>query len=61
MELRNICNHPYLSQLHAEEVSSYLSKMDCDKIIEQYLVFSEVVNKFFFNIVQAKPELKVKA
>jgi hypothetical protein len=21
MELRNICNHPYLSQLHSEEVS----------------------------------------
>ncbi|XP_021727762.1 chromatin structure-remodeling complex protein SYD-like isoform X8 [Chenopodium quinoa] len=26
MELRNICNHPYLSQLHAEEVDSYIPK-----------------------------------
>ncbi|GKU85565.1 hypothetical protein SLEP1_g222 [Rubroshorea leprosula] len=26
MELRNICNHPYLSQLHAEEVDSSLPK-----------------------------------
>ncbi|KAG1334177.1 chromatin structure-remodeling complex protein SYD-like [Cocos nucifera] len=26
MELRNICNHPYLSQLHAEEVDSLLPK-----------------------------------
>ncbi|XP_008803891.1 chromatin structure-remodeling complex protein SYD-like isoform X2 [Phoenix dactylifera] len=26
MELRNICNHPYLSQLHAEEVDTFLPK-----------------------------------
>ncbi|KAI5349601.1 hypothetical protein L3X38_002490 [Prunus dulcis] len=26
MELRNICNHPYLSQLHAEEVDTYIPK-----------------------------------
>nr|XP_010932567.1 uncharacterized protein LOC105053188 [Elaeis guineensis] len=26
MELRNICNHPYLSQLHAEEVDTLLPK-----------------------------------
>ncbi|XP_057546267.1 chromatin structure-remodeling complex protein SYD-like isoform X3 [Amaranthus tricolor] len=26
MELRNICNHPYLSQLHAEEVDSFIPK-----------------------------------
>ncbi|KAI9115171.1 hypothetical protein K1719_014184 [Acacia pycnantha] len=26
MELRNICNHPYLSQLHAEEVDNYIPK-----------------------------------
>ncbi|XP_065042147.1 uncharacterized protein LOC135675684 isoform X2 [Musa acuminata AAA Group] len=26
MEMRNICNHPYLSQLHAEEVDSLLPK-----------------------------------
>ncbi|XP_077236040.1 uncharacterized protein LOC143877723 [Tasmannia lanceolata] len=26
MELRNICNHPYLSQLHAEEVDSLIPK-----------------------------------
>ncbi|XP_015874475.3 chromatin structure-remodeling complex protein SYD isoform X3 [Ziziphus jujuba] len=26
MELRNICNHPYLSQLHAEEVNSLIPK-----------------------------------
>ncbi|GLT42013.1 hypothetical protein SLA2020_160370 [Shorea laevis] len=26
MELRNICNHPYLSQLHAEQVDSLLPK-----------------------------------
>ncbi|KAG1358761.1 hypothetical protein COCNU_08G002070 [Cocos nucifera] len=26
MELRNICNHPYLSQLHAEEVDALLPK-----------------------------------
>ncbi|KAJ0092543.1 hypothetical protein Patl1_25558 [Pistacia atlantica] len=25
MELRNICNHPYLSQLHAEEACSFLN------------------------------------
>lgn len=25
MELRNICNHPYLSQLHVEEVFFSLS------------------------------------
>ncbi|RZB54805.1 Chromatin structure-remodeling complex protein SYD isoform D [Glycine soja] len=26
MELRNICNHPYLSQLHAEEVDNFIPK-----------------------------------
>ncbi|KAL1201375.1 Chromatin structure-remodeling complex protein SYD [Cardamine amara subsp. amara] len=26
MELRNICNHPYLSQLHSEEVNSIIPK-----------------------------------
>ncbi|KAL6861338.1 hypothetical protein ACP4OV_017038 [Aristida adscensionis] len=26
MELRNICNHPYLSQLHVEEIEGYLPK-----------------------------------
>ncbi|CAA2954335.1 chromatin structure-remodeling complex SYD [Olea europaea subsp. europaea] len=26
MELRNICNHPYLSQLHVEEVHDYIPK-----------------------------------
>ncbi|KAI4317659.1 hypothetical protein L6164_025510 [Bauhinia variegata] len=26
MELRNICNHPYLSHLHAEEVDNYIPK-----------------------------------
>ncbi|XP_024638089.1 chromatin structure-remodeling complex protein SYD isoform X1 [Medicago truncatula] len=26
MELRNICNHPYLSQLHSEEVDHYIPK-----------------------------------
>uniref|UniRef100_A0A7N0UEE4 Chromatin structure-remodeling complex protein SYD n=1 Tax=Kalanchoe fedtschenkoi TaxID=63787 RepID=A0A7N0UEE4_KALFE len=26
MELRNICNHPYLSQLHAEEIEDYVPK-----------------------------------
>ncbi|KAJ0987238.1 hypothetical protein J5N97_005594 [Dioscorea zingiberensis] len=26
MELRNICNHPYLSQLHAEEIDSLIPK-----------------------------------
>ncbi|KAK3204717.1 hypothetical protein Dsin_018763, partial [Dipteronia sinensis] len=26
MELRNICNHPYLSQLHAEEVDTFIPK-----------------------------------
>ncbi|CAJ2634403.1 unnamed protein product [Trifolium pratense] len=26
MELRNICNHPYLSQLHTEEVDNYIPK-----------------------------------
>ncbi|XP_042420357.1 chromatin structure-remodeling complex protein SYD-like isoform X1 [Zingiber officinale] len=26
MEMRNICNHPYLSQLHVEEVDSFLPK-----------------------------------
>ncbi|KAG7568342.1 P-loop containing nucleoside triphosphate hydrolase [Arabidopsis thaliana x Arabidopsis arenosa] len=26
MELRNICNHPYLSQLHAEEVNNIIPK-----------------------------------
>ncbi|KAJ1395171.1 SNF2-related, N-terminal domain [Sesbania bispinosa] len=26
MELRNICNHPYLSQLHVEEVDNYIPK-----------------------------------
>nr|XP_025611537.1 chromatin structure-remodeling complex protein SYD isoform X5 [Arachis hypogaea] len=26
MELRNICNHPYLSQLHAEEVDNFMPK-----------------------------------
>ncbi|OEL37669.1 Chromatin structure-remodeling complex protein SYD, partial [Dichanthelium oligosanthes] len=26
MELRNICNHPYLSQLHVDEIESYLPK-----------------------------------
>ncbi|XP_047321944.1 chromatin structure-remodeling complex protein SYD [Impatiens glandulifera] len=26
MELRNICNHPYLSQLHVEEVHDYVPK-----------------------------------
>ncbi|KAL8131393.1 hypothetical protein AgCh_007358 [Apium graveolens] len=26
MELRNICNHPYLSQLHSEEVHDYIPK-----------------------------------
>ncbi|MED6119742.1 hypothetical protein PIB30_014606 [Stylosanthes scabra] len=26
MELRNICNHPYLSQLHAEEVDHFIPK-----------------------------------
>lgn len=26
MELRNICNHPYLSQLHAEEVDCWIPK-----------------------------------
>ncbi|RZC04584.1 chromatin structure-remodeling complex protein SYD-like isoform X1 [Glycine soja] len=26
MELRNICNHPYLSQLHAEEVDNFVPK-----------------------------------
>ncbi|XP_010247117.1 PREDICTED: chromatin structure-remodeling complex protein SYD isoform X2 [Nelumbo nucifera] len=26
MELRNICNHPYLSQLHADEVDSFIPK-----------------------------------
>ncbi|WOK94287.1 hypothetical protein Cni_G02989 [Canna indica] len=26
MEMRNICNHPYISQLHAEEVDSLLPK-----------------------------------
>ncbi|XP_062108563.1 chromatin structure-remodeling complex protein SYD [Humulus lupulus] len=26
MELRNICNHPYLSQLHADEVDNYIPK-----------------------------------
>ncbi|XP_031493485.1 chromatin structure-remodeling complex protein SYD [Nymphaea colorata] len=26
MELRNICNHPYLSQLHADEIDSLLPK-----------------------------------
>ncbi|KAF6176620.1 hypothetical protein GIB67_034482 [Kingdonia uniflora] len=26
MELRNICNHPYISQLHAEEVDNYIPK-----------------------------------
>uniref|UniRef100_A0A0D3GEZ7 Chromatin structure-remodeling complex protein SYD n=1 Tax=Oryza barthii TaxID=65489 RepID=A0A0D3GEZ7_9ORYZ len=26
MELRNICNHPYLSQLHVEEIEGYLPR-----------------------------------
>ncbi|XLS53910.1 hypothetical protein HN51_003665 [Arachis hypogaea] len=26
MELRNICNHPYLSQLHAEEVDNFIPR-----------------------------------
>ncbi|KAF1867142.1 hypothetical protein Lal_00049570 [Lupinus albus] len=26
MELRNICNHPYLSQLHADEVDNFIPK-----------------------------------
>ncbi|CAI0627012.1 unnamed protein product [Linum tenue] len=26
MELRNICNHPYLSQLHSDEVESFMPK-----------------------------------
>ncbi|CAM8911859.1 unnamed protein product [Rhodiola kirilowii] len=26
MELRNICNHPYLSQLHTEEIEDYVPK-----------------------------------
>ncbi|CAN6198094.1 unnamed protein product [Urochloa humidicola] len=26
MELRNICNHPYLSQIHVEEIEGYLPK-----------------------------------
>ncbi|GAV63394.1 SNF2_N domain-containing protein/Helicase_C domain-containing protein [Cephalotus follicularis] len=26
MELRNICNHPYLSQLHSEEVDNFIPK-----------------------------------
>lgn len=29
MELRNICNHPYLSQLHAEEACFFFVSFRC--------------------------------
>lgn len=44
MELRNICNHPYLSQLHAEEVIIFIL---CG------IIYRNVMNRWFAHYGQS--------
>ncbi|OIW18459.1 hypothetical protein TanjilG_13211 [Lupinus angustifolius] len=41
MELRNICNHPYLSQLHADEVLFFSTMTRLLDVMEEYLTLKQ--------------------